>query len=831
MVVVLKNNKRSVLRQLLASSDTLVVVSDSTVFPTLAVGEYFYLTILRSDGASEIVKVLSVSGASLTVVRAQEGTVAREFPVGSGVEMRVTAASVLEAAADAVDALTLGDLGITATAAELNVLDGVTATTPTLNASVSNSTQTRDTVAALLADTTLTYTAGQIGTVTAGGYVRTRAEGFSYQVAASGATNHHVITAGGVKLYVQPGDSGYSIKAFGAKGDGVTDDTVTVQTALTQAAATGQRVIGESGKTYLVFALKVGCNFDLNGCTLKKRPATASDPTMGVFTGDNTTFWIPAPSGVPAMIYCTANVTIENGVIDGNSVAETYGSAAVGSFAASSARAGIVASRSWNNVRDVEVRNITFNSVYGTGVCFEYLDSGVVTDCLEKGARSSMAFCISEWKSPFAKGGSLLFTHNTLAGPRDLGGVGDPAVFDGSTSFIMDGNYIDATTQTTSAVVKLQNMVTCSVTNNTLRNSTFTIQNNQTLPSGESMVIEGNTFTSNAPTVQEAGIQGGNGIYKIMSVSDNMFVNARASMPNQGEKFVFSNNTVLADRDCRIGGNNLFYALSANPGGTVSIGDVVVQNNTMNLGGFSRHVCFNFPPGGVDKMTVTGNRFEGADVAFAGGTTSAKTGDTAFELRIFDNEFYNNRSIGRVNAHNLRALVFSGNKCYSWNAATSDSTLVAGYSGKGMYFVVNGTTCDIVEVSKNSFYEQNLGVNDYPIWLNLGSATVGALWVLENIIQAPTPAFSVLVQPNTVNATTVVARGNWFTKPMLNQWTVTNAIVTGNSGPDTVNVVQGLSRASHALRGVTSGSAGVSAGYIEVDVAGTTRKIQIYAVS
>ena len=58
-----------------------------------------------------------------------------------------------------------------------------------------------DDVSALLADTTLTYTAGQPGAVVAGDIVRTRAEGFAYEVAASGAADQHVTTAGGVKLY------------------------------------------------------------------------------------------------------------------------------------------------------------------------------------------------------------------------------------------------------------------------------------------------------------------------------------------------------------------------------------------------------------------------------------------------------------------------------------------------------------------------------------------------------------------------------------------------------------------------------------------------------
>lgn len=59
-------------------------------------------------------------------------------------------------------------------------------------------------VADLLANTTITYTAGSTFAVSAGSVVRTRAEGFAYRVAASGASDHDVITAGGVKLYARP---------------------------------------------------------------------------------------------------------------------------------------------------------------------------------------------------------------------------------------------------------------------------------------------------------------------------------------------------------------------------------------------------------------------------------------------------------------------------------------------------------------------------------------------------------------------------------------------------------------------------------------------------
>jgi hypothetical protein len=59
----------------------------------------------------------------------------------------------------------------------------------------------REDLTALLADNTLTYTLGQTETVSAGDIIRTRHEGFAYEVALSGATDQHITTAGGVRLY------------------------------------------------------------------------------------------------------------------------------------------------------------------------------------------------------------------------------------------------------------------------------------------------------------------------------------------------------------------------------------------------------------------------------------------------------------------------------------------------------------------------------------------------------------------------------------------------------------------------------------------------------
>jgi hypothetical protein len=199
MPVILKNNAFSTLATAITASDTAIVVVDGSQFPALSAGEYFYTTLVSPAGTTEIVKVTARVSNSLTVVRAQDGSSAASFQVGTLVEMRTNAASVQDA--------------VTQTLTQLSAA---------FSAAVADQRAVRD-VAGLRADTTFTYTPGTDDTVAAGDIIRTQAEGFAYQVAASDATDHHLITAGGVKLYVAPANQ-TSVAAFGAVGDGVTDN-------------------------------------------------------------------------------------------------------------------------------------------------------------------------------------------------------------------------------------------------------------------------------------------------------------------------------------------------------------------------------------------------------------------------------------------------------------------------------------------------------------------------------------------------------------------------------------------------------------------------------
>lgn len=72
------------------------------------------------------------------------------------------------------------------------------------------------TVQLMLSDAVMSYTPGA-GLIEVGAGDVVEAEGFRYEVASSGTSDHHVETAGGVKLYVLPTEVGYDPRALGAQ--------------------------------------------------------------------------------------------------------------------------------------------------------------------------------------------------------------------------------------------------------------------------------------------------------------------------------------------------------------------------------------------------------------------------------------------------------------------------------------------------------------------------------------------------------------------------------------------------------------------------------------
>jgi hypothetical protein len=98
MGIQLKNNASGTLATAISAADTGIVLTtgNGANFPALGVGDYFFATLESTGGTFEVIKVTARSGDSMTVLRAQEGSTANSFAAGSRIELRVTAASVVD---------------------------------------------------------------------------------------------------------------------------------------------------------------------------------------------------------------------------------------------------------------------------------------------------------------------------------------------------------------------------------------------------------------------------------------------------------------------------------------------------------------------------------------------------------------------------------------------------------------------------------------------------------------------------------------------------------------------------------------------------------------
>lgn len=99
MTVLFTNNATTRLASALTSGATTMTVTtgEGAKYPSPATSvEWFPVTLIKDTGALEIVRCTSRSGDVLTIRRAEEGTTAQAFAIGDRVELRMTAAALIE---------------------------------------------------------------------------------------------------------------------------------------------------------------------------------------------------------------------------------------------------------------------------------------------------------------------------------------------------------------------------------------------------------------------------------------------------------------------------------------------------------------------------------------------------------------------------------------------------------------------------------------------------------------------------------------------------------------------------------------------------------------
>jgi len=97
MGIKLTNNAVATVPSAMSSTQTSLTVTagKGALFPILGTGDYFFATLMDVSNNFEIVKVTARTDDVMTMVRAQEGTMAIPFPANSRFEHRITAATIL----------------------------------------------------------------------------------------------------------------------------------------------------------------------------------------------------------------------------------------------------------------------------------------------------------------------------------------------------------------------------------------------------------------------------------------------------------------------------------------------------------------------------------------------------------------------------------------------------------------------------------------------------------------------------------------------------------------------------------------------------------------
>jgi hypothetical protein len=237
-----------------------VVTGQGSYFPALTSGQYFYATLIDSSNNLEIVKVTARAVDTLTVVRGQDGTTARNYIAGDKLELRpVAAAMEAIASGENIENLPAGttldeDPIVTTTAAQ--TLTNKTLTSPNISSPAMTGTPTTPTAAPGTSNTQVASTAFVSSAVSGGLFPIGTALLFAQTSAPTGWTKSTTHNNKALRVVSGTASSGGTIDfttAFGPRSlTGSVGDTTLTTTQMPSHAhsytTVGGGVTGPGGK-------------------------------------------------------------------------------------------------------------------------------------------------------------------------------------------------------------------------------------------------------------------------------------------------------------------------------------------------------------------------------------------------------------------------------------------------------------------------------------------------------------------------------------------------------------------------------------------------------
>lgn len=491
--------------------------------------------------------------------------------------------------------------------------------------------------------------------------VMVRFEDARYRVAPAGATDHHITTAGGLKLYVLPATDGvFYAHHFGGAYDGVTDDTATLQMALDTAAGGTLRL--PARVTMLIFGVRIYSNtvLDLNGARLLKRPVNVGvDPEgLAAWTGYAAYF---GTKGFPPHIFLEGgNIAVKNGIIDGNFANENrvyhdYG----GSYDGNADRAGIL-----GHVRDVPalehitLQGLRFQNMLGPAINISAGGTTTLRDIVERDGYNIFGDMSGLTTTGAATGSHLALDNVRMHGTREYNRAPNCYVFTAYDTVTMRDCYIDGDNKLPSLEEgnypdsgKMQSTNHVYVKNTVFLTSGVKRAGND----GKTFVVDGCEFRTSDPAVGNSGLNGGGPTFDIAQVTGCQFLNTACSLESQGGNVVISNNRFLFNApshpyagQTRLTSPVPAININATLGGG---GQQIVRDNLIDCGGITEHVAVR--AGEIDSLEISRNTITGADHVFLHTVGSE---DANSRLVFADNSMVGNRSLGMIRLNDAAAI-------------------------------------------------------------------------------------------------------------------------------------------------------------------------------